>query len=61
MGRAQQRGVESRRELGSTSDGSNESAERNRKLESLGAMEFESDRQLLCVCCGWVTIFVSHA
>ena len=61
MGGAQQRGFENERELGSTSDGSNESAERNRKLESLGAMEFERARTLLCACCGWVNVFVSLA
>ena len=51
----QQSGFENKRELGSASDGSDES---ERKLESLGAMEFERARKLLCMCCGWVTVFV---
>ena len=55
------RGFENERELGSTSDGSDEGAESDRKLESLGAMDFEWARELLCVCCGWVTVFVSLA
>ena len=59
MGRAQQRGFENEKELGSMSDGSDgsdEGAESDRKLESLGAMEFEWERELLCVRCGWVTV-----
>ena len=44
-----QRGYEDKSEHVSKSD---VSAESERRLESLGAMEFECARKLLCVCCG---------
>ena len=37
------------------------SDESNKELQSLGAMEFGSDKKLLCVCCVLVTGFVSFA
>ena len=61
MGVVLQRGYEDRREPVSKSDGSNESVESERRLGSLGAMEAECARKLLCVWCGWVTAFLSIA
>ena len=45
------RGCEGERELVGKSD------ESERELESLGAMEAECARRLLCVCCGWGNCF----
>ena len=56
-----QRGYEDKRKSESKSDGSDESAESERKSEGLGAMEFWCARSLLCVRCGWVAVFVSLA
>ena len=47
-----QRGYEDKSEHVSKSDGSDESTKSDNRLESLGAMEFECARKLLCVCCG---------
>ena len=54
MGMVLQLGYEGQRRLGSKSD---ESAESERRLESLGAMEAKCARMRLCVWCGWGNCF----
>ena len=58
MGVVLQRGYEDKRGLVSNNDESDES---ERRLESLGAMDFDWARKLLCACFGGVTVFVSLA
>ena len=58
MGVVLQRGYEDKRGLVSKI---NESDERERGLESFGAMEAECARRRLCVRCGWGNCFSSIA